>query len=245
MSLEETRDALRTALRKNQVITLFCSCEVSYSGRSEAELGRGERLIVIKQDNTVLVHQPADSTPVNYMKSGSSIDVSDDDLTLRSRNIDDKDFLEITVYEVLSFGAEKLQDGRSLQLVGTEEDMSDMIRENPGVVGDWFKPVSREEHTAYGFIDVFGHDDEGRYVIVECKRYTAGVSAVQQLRRYVEKVQRSKGVGEEKLRGVIAAPDIASNAADMLHDWSFEHVRVEPPNRERRFKEKQQSLDSF
>ncbi len=247
MDVDDALQALDDALHRNEVITLFCSCTISYSGRAESELGEGERVILIKQDNTVLVHQPTDSTPVNYMKDGSSIELSlkDKTLVLESRNLADKDYLQVTISEVLSLSTAKLQDGRSLQLVGTEEDMSDMIRENPEEIGAWFTPVSREEHTSYGFMDVFGYDDDGRFVIVECKRYTAGVSAVQQLRRYVEKVQRLKGVGDEKTRGVIAAPDVASNAKDMLQDWSYEHVRVEPPNRQERFREKQQSLADF
>jgi RecB family endonuclease NucS len=247
VELEDALQELDEALRRNEVITVFCSCTISYSGRAESELGEGERVIVIKQDNTVLVHQPTDSTPVNYMKDGSSIELSHDEdrLVLESRNLADKDYLQVEISDVVSLSAAKLQDGRSLQLVGTEEDMSDMIRDNPDEIGSWFTPVSREEHTAYGFMDVFGYDDEGRFVIVECKRYTAGVSAVQQLRRYVEKVQALKGVGDAKTRGVIAAPDVASNAKDMLQDWSYEHARVEPPNRQERFREKQQSLSDF
>lgn len=240
-------DRIVDGLRRNEVLTIYASCSISYSGRAEATLGEGERVILIKQDNSVLIHQPRDSTPVNYMKDGSSIDVSleDDMIVLESRNMADKDFLEISLSSVISVASEKLQDGRSLELVGTEEDMSDMIRENPGEIGDWFTPVSREEHTSYGFMDVFGYDAEGRFVVVECKRYTAGVSAVQQLRRYVEKVQDLKGVDVSQIRGVLAAPDIASNAEDMLADWSYEYVRVEAPNRQQRFKEKQQSLDDF
>lgn len=244
---DETVEAVREALRRNEVLTLYCSCSITYSGRAEARLGEGERVVLVKQDNSVLIHQPVDSTPVNYMKDGSSIDVSvdDDALVLESRNLADKDFLEVEVSEVFNVVSHRLQDGRSLEIVGTEEDMSDMLREEPERIGSWFTPMSREEHTSYGFMDVFGYDDAGRFVVVECKRYTAGVAAVQQLRRYVEKVQRLKGVGDEKTRGVIAAPSIADNAKDMLSDWSYEFVAVEPPNREERFKEKQQSLEDF
>ena len=245
--MDEYYDEIVGALRQNEVLTIYASCSISYSGRAEANLGEGERVILIKQDNSVLIHQPTDSTPVNYMKDGSSIDVSydDDAIVVKSRKLADKDFLEITISSVLGVTSAKLQDGRSLELVGTEEDMSDMIRDDPSVIGSWFTPISREEHTSYGFIDVFGYDDEDRFVVIECKRYTAGVAAVQQLRRYVEKVQRLKGVDDDRIRGVMAAPDIASNAANMLQDWSYEYIRVEPPNRERRFKEKQQSLDDF
>lgn len=247
MDMRSACEEIQSGLKQNAVVTVFCRCSVSYSGRAESELGEGDRLLIVKQDNALLVHQPEGSTPINYMKDGSKVDavVRDGSLVLESQNLSDKDFLEVTCEEVYSVSSRRLVDGAELRLVGTEEDMSDMIREEPGVIGEWFNPVSREEHTSYGFIDVFGHDKEGNFVVVECKRYTAGVSAVQQLRRYVEKVASLKGVGPERVRGVLAAPSVAKNALDMAENWGYEYRRVEPPRRQERFKKGQKSLSDF
>jgi len=126
---------------------------------------------------------------------------------------------------------------------GTEEDMSRMLYENPELVEKGFKPVSQEEQTAYGFIDVFGYDANGTLVVVECKRYCADLSAVTQLRRYVEKVKESKGI--DTVRGILAAPKITDNAKKMLEDWGFKFISVNPPKYLEEFGKKQSKLDFF
>ena len=98
-------------------------------------------------------------------------------------------------------------------------------------------------HTKFGFIDVFGHDGKGNLVVVECKRYTASLACVTQLRRYVEKIQELKGT--EQVQGVMASPDISANALAMLEQWGFTHVAVQPPKRLERFNKDQKSLLSF
>jgi RecB family endonuclease NucS len=235
------------ALSANKTLCLFCKCIVSYSGRAESELEEGERLIIIKSDNSLFVHQPEGNTPINYMKAGSSIELSYSDgaFLLRSENKKLKESLDVFISDIYDFSAHKLEDGRKLSLVGNERDMSDMIKANPRIISKDFVPLSREEHTKFGFIDVFGHDGKGNLVIIECKRYSAGVSAVQQLRRYVEKITELKGVDKSKVKGVLAAPDIAKNAEEMLNKWGFSFVRVEPPRRHEKAKKNQRQLGDF
>ena len=136
-----------------------------------------------------------------------------------------------------------MEDGQKVHTKGTEEDMSDMIYANPHVIEDGFKPVSQEEQTRYGFIDVLGVDKQGVLTIVECKRYCAELSAVTQLRRYVEKVMVSKGI--TKVRGILAAPKITENAKKMLEDWGFEFKSINPPKYFEEFDKKQARLDAF
>ncbi len=238
---------IQNALSSNKTITIFCNCSVLYSGRAESELEEGDRLIIIKSDNTLLVHQPEGNTPINYMKTGSAIDIVDlgHGLLLKCQNQKLKETLEIFIDDIYGIHSYKLDDGKKLQLVGNERDMSDMLKDNPKMVAKDFVPLSREEHTKFGFIDVFGHDGKGNLVIVECKRYSAGLSAVQQLRRYVEKIIELKGVDKSKVRGIIAAPDIAKNAEEMLQKWGFSFVKVDPPKRHEKAKKMQKQLGDF
>ena len=121
--------------------------------------------------------------------------------------------------------------------------MSNMLYANPELIEDGFKPVSREEQTKYGFIDVFGTDKNGVLTIVECKRYCADLSAVTQLRRYVEKMMVSKGI--TKVRGILAAPKITENAEKMLEDWGFSFKSIKPPKYLEEFDKRQAKLDKF
>ncbi len=251
MDLSVFRAEFSKAVNAGETLSFFCECSIIYSGRAEAELREGGRLVIIKADKSIIVHQPEGSNPVNYMKPDSSLELVEaggrerKGLLLKSYNQKYKDYLDVFITRVFSFHSAKLEDGRKLVLVGSERDMSDMIKENPGLISKDFAPLSREEHTKFGFIDVFGHDKNGNLVIVECKRYTAGFSAVQQLRRYVEKIVELKGVDKKNVKGVVAAPDIAKNAEAMLKQWGFSFKRVNPPKRLEKFNKDQKSLGDY
>ncbi|EFK97912.1 conserved hypothetical protein [sediment metagenome] len=233
------------ALKNNEMIVFSAECEISYNGRAEAFLPLGERLIIIKSDKTLLVHQPEGNNPVNYMKPGTthSIIKNEEGVFLKSQNLPLKEFLDIKLSKIHFVNSHPMQDGKKLQLVGSERDMAEMIYKNPEMLEIGFKPVSMEEQTKYGFIDVMGTDKQGNLVIVECKRYSADLSAVQQLRRYVEKIQQSKGI--QKVRGILAAPKITGNAEHMLKDWGFKFVSVSPPKYFEKYDSDQKTLGSF
>lgn len=244
MEIKEFKDKFEQALSKNEPIVFFCNCEIKYSGRAEAFLARGDRIIIVKGDNTVLVHQPEGSSPVNYMKPNSKLELvkHKKHLILKCQNLDYKDYLDIEIFRVYNFMNHKLEDGLKLELAGNEKDMSDMIKAKPELISNDFKPLSREEHTKFGFIDVFGHDKKGNMVIVECKRYTASLQCVTQLRRYVEKISELKGVSISKVKGIMASPSISPNAKEMLEKWKFKWVQVNPPKRLERYSKDQKSL---
>lgn len=52
---------------------LQLDCEVFYKGRGQSYLERGDRLIIIKDDNSVSVHQDSKISPLNYMREFSDI----------------------------------------------------------------------------------------------------------------------------------------------------------------------------
>ncbi len=244
MQLTDFKVEFEDALSKNESIVFFCNCEIRYSGRAEAFLARGDRMITVKSDNTVLVHQPDGSNPVNYMKPNSKLELEkiENHLILKTRNLDYKDYLDIEIFRVYNFMSRKLEDGLKLELAGNERDMSDMIKASPELISRDFRPLSREEHTKFGFIDVFGHDNKGNLVVVECKRYTASLQCVTQLRRYVEKIKELKGLKASQVKGILASPKISPNALEMLKKWKFKWVQVHPPKRLERFNHSQKNL---
>ena len=245
MRLSDYAILLTDAIARNETIVLAGTCSIRYSGRAESYLGPGDRIILIKRDKSILVHQPTGNAPINYMKPDAShtATLEGNTLVLRSKNLALKEFLDITIERVHFYNSQKLEDSQTIIVAGTEEDMSNMLYNNPELVEAGFKPVSREEQTKYGFIDVFGADKNGVLTIVECKRYCADLSAVTQLRRYVEKMMVSKGVA--KIRGILAAPKITENAKKMLEDWGFEFKSIKPPKYLEEFDKKQAKLDFF
>jgi endonuclease len=219
--------ALNDAFQNKKPVIIVCSCSVHYSGRAESYLAEGDRIIIVKSDGTLLVHQPNGSNPVNYMKNASvHINFHDGKHVLTSQA--EKEFLDITITKLHSANIFELEDNASIELVGSERDMSQMIFNNPALIEPGFKPLSTEEHTKYGFIDVFGYDKSNTLVVIECKRYTADLKAVDQLERYVRKIKQLKGLAH--VRGIIASPKISPNALHMLQDHKFEWRSISPPN---------------
>ncbi len=237
--------SFNSAVQNGKSVILACRCSVSYSGRAESFLADGDRIIIIKSDKTLLVHQPQGSNPINYMKEGSSHKLlrKGEGFVLKSSNLPLKEYLQVDISRVHSLQVLDLSDSEQIQLVGSERDMSDMIYANPSLISPDFKPLSREEHTKYGFIDVFGYDKDNNLVVIECKRYSADFTAVDQLLRYMKKIRQLKGV--EKVKGIIAAPKISPNALKMLHDHGCEFRSVNPPKYLEKYDRQQQKLGSF
>lgn len=233
------------ALKRNETIILFCNCKIRYSGRAESFLDWGDRVIMIKSDNALLVHQPTGNAPINYMKPGTThiMRLANDQLGLTSQNLAMKERMDITIQHVHHYNSHKLEDGATIAIQGTEADMSNMIYDNPEMIEEGFKPVNQEEQTKYGFIDVLGVDKNGTLTVVECKRYRAELSAVTQLRRYVEKLMVSKGIST--IRGILAAPKITTNAKQMLEDWGYTFKEIHPPKYLEDYNKHQASLEDF
>ncbi|MBI1970896.1 endonuclease NucS [Candidatus Woesearchaeota archaeon] len=236
---------MAAALQRRETIVVGADCEVMYSGRAETLLPPGERLIMIKEDGTLLVHQPHGSAPINYMKESSShrFVVENDNLYIKSQNQVLHEYLDILLAKVHFFHSAKLSDGQKLQLTGNEKDMANMIAANPAIVEEGLKLVGQEEQTKYGFIDVLCYDAQGLLVVIECKRYKADFQAVSQLRRYVERLKGMKGLA--RVRGILAAPAITTNAAKMLHDFGFSFAIVQAPKYKERLRKSQKSLGEF
>ncbi len=245
MTLSQYPAQVEEAVSKGQTVVLLAKCEIWYSGRAESYLPLGDRIILVKEDSAVIVHQPNGNNPINYMKPGTKVSMNFDDgkLFMNCRNLINKEFLDLRIDSIYSFSTRKLMDGQDIQIEGTEKDMAEMMYNKPELVEKGFRPLSREEHTKYGFIDLFGLDREGKLVVVECKRYRADLPAVSQLRRYVEKIEESKGITH--VRGILAAPKITENALKMLQDWGFEFVSINPPRYLEKYDRDQKSLAHF
>lgn len=245
LGFEEYCGLFNDAVQRKETVVMSCTCTVRYSGRAESFLKEGDRLVIVKNDGALLVHQPTGNNAINYMKPGSNqtMTLTENGAIIKSVNMAQKENITIELTKIHFFNSHKLEDGHSIIVSGTEADMSNMLMEKPELIEDGFTPVSREEQTQYGFIDVLGVDNEGVLTVVECKRDKADLSAVTQLRRYVEKIMISKGISD--VRGIIAAPKITENAKSMLENWGYSFVSVNPPKYLEEFHKKQKRLDHF
>ena len=236
MSFDENAAAIEAAIGKGQVVIITGTCTVAYDGRVTSFLDSGERMIFIKQDRSVVVHKPSGVMPVNYMKERSEIEIApaSDRLALTVRSIKKKESMHVEFTRIAHLHCQSMSDGRSIEVFGTERDMSDMIMENPSLIDPGFVPPTREEHTALGFIDVLGHDRKGNLVVVECKKLQAEYTAVMQLKRYIDRLAEARGADLSRIRGVLAAPTISPAAERYAKSLGYEYRKVNPPERNTR-----------
>ena len=57
---------MRGTRSKDNVLIVVGWCSVEYVGRARSTLGWGERIVVVKSDGSVLVHQRVGREPVNW-----------------------------------------------------------------------------------------------------------------------------------------------------------------------------------
>ena len=209
------------------LLMLIGDCMVDYRGRARSILDWGERVVMIKQDGTLLVHRPVMREPVNWQSTGSKTDfsVKDEQLILRSRHTNPPEKMKITLRSLKLIVVSSLCDNANLAITGMEADVVNQIISDPGVIEEGLRISKREKHVKSGMIDLFGYDKDHVPVIIEVKRSLASISAVQQLRMYVNDVKRD--VKKANVRGILCAPRVPDMVKKLLSDYDLEWKEVE------------------
>ena len=98
------------------LLLLVGNCMVDYRGRARSLLVWGERVVMIKQDGTVLVHRPVMREPVNWQPTGSKTDfsVKDEQLILRSRHTNPPEKMKIIFLSLKMVVVSSLSDNANL-----------------------------------------------------------------------------------------------------------------------------------
>jgi RecB family endonuclease NucS len=198
-------------------------CTVKYVGRARSMLSRGTRLVILKPDGTLLVHTAAGAKPVNWQPPGASMAaaIHDGRVVVTARRAKPEEMVEITFEAIDLLLATPLADPAALALVGTEDDLQALLFARPELVEPGFVPSRRERDSRRGFYDLDGRDVQGRRLIVEVKRVTAGVAEAQQLWRYVQEQRGAAGTADT-VRGILIAPKVAAKARTLLAAQALE-----------------------
>ena len=251
-NFEDANNLINEALRKRATIIIYVCCRVEYEGRALSELDWGERIIMIKPDGAFLIHQEKKVDPVNWQppKSKTKSYIQDGVLFLESRRRTPKELLTVEVKKIQFITYANIEDFEELEQAGYEKDMSDMIMEKPHLIEEGFTPTTREYSVEHGFIDILGKDSDNNLMVLELKARKAGLSAVKQLRRYLQDLENTENdylkeveVEKKKIRGLLVAPSIMNDALELLEEEGIEFVEVEPPRELKR--DKKVTLDFF
>src|SRR5436305_5863378 len=148
---------------------LVARCEVRYSGRLSAVLPEAVRLLILKADGCVLVHDAASGfKPRNGMTAPTVVTDEGDRLVVRKAKADD--VLEIRLAEVLSDVVHDMGESAALQKDGVERDLQLELAAAPAALGEELTLVKREWPTEVGPVDLMCKDEAGEWVAVEIKR---------------------------------------------------------------------------
>ncbi len=207
---------------------IVARCQVRYSGRLDALLPEALRLIMVKADGSVLVHADAGGyKPLNWMTPPTVIEESPERIVVRKRAATSPDRLEISISSILSDSDHDMgSPGEDCALTkdGVEAHLQELLADQPQWCGEGLRLVRREWPTDIGPVDLMCRDCDEQWVAVEVKR-VAGIDAVEQLARYLERIRRDPAFGS--CRGVLAAQAIKAQARVLAGARGIECVEVD------------------
>jgi RecB family endonuclease NucS len=202
---------------------IVARCEVVYSGRVSAVLPEAVRLLILKADGSVLVHDDAGGyKPLNWMTAPTFVADEGERLVVTKPKSDDA--LEIRLLEVLSDVEHDMGESAALQKDGVERDLQEALAAGPESLGEPLTLVKREWATEIGPVDLMCKDGDGEWVAVEVKR-VGTIEAVEQLTRYLDFIRRDPA--KAGCRGILVAERLKPQAVALAESRGMRAVAVE------------------
>lgn len=226
-TLQDAAQHIKQAVSERKTVIVVGNCWVDYKGRASSKLEAGERIVIVKEDGSVLVHRPFGYEPVNWQPSGCMFQtrLKDGVLQVRAFRKKPSESVKISFDCVNLLTIMRLVDRGEFSLHASESDMQKAILFDPTLVEDGFKPISYEKKVDPGFVDVYGVDKDGKLLVVELKRVTACKNAALQLAKYIDFI---KTVTNRELRGMLVAPRLAKGVQTLLTSLGLEFKSLEP-----------------
>lgn len=204
---------------------VIATCSVDYSGRLNAHLPLATRLLILKNDGSLLIHSDGGSyKPLNWMSPPCFLDerVPDDDQVAEGvsavwqvTHAKTSDMLVVSIHEIHGELEHDLGEDPGLIKDGVEAHLQRLLADNIEELGPGFTLIQREFMTAIGPVDILARDKNGKAVAVEIKR-RGEIDGVEQLSRYLDLLNRDPHLAP--VSGVFAAQEIKPQARTLAED---------------------------
>jgi RecB family endonuclease NucS len=213
---------------------VIARCSVDYVGRLTAHLPVATRLVMLKNDGSVLVHSDGGSyKPLNWMtppctrtESAPSAEQAQSGVqqvwTVQHAKSDDR--LVVALYDIAHDHTHDLGIDPGLVKDGVEAHLQALIAEQIDLLGPGHTLVRREYPTPIGPVDILARDAGGATVAVEIKR-RGDIDGVEQLTRYLELLNRDPML--RPVAGVFAAQEIKPQARVLATDRGIACLTVD------------------
>ena len=204
-------------------ILIVGTCDSIFDGRIKSTLPKGERILLIKKDSSILLHNATGMRPVQWQKQKAgkvSFKISSEGLLVMEsyRPKTDESFF-IRFHDV--FFASVLKIIETLEgayVIGDEKDFVDALIARPDLIEQGLKVKEREKEIPFGLIDIFAEDKSGHEIVIEVKKQAATLADAQQLHRYIEHFQNQG----KKFRGILVATHLPEKARVYLETYNLE-----------------------
>jgi RecB family endonuclease NucS len=228
-SVPEAVEVLEKAFRARNFVLVAGDCRVDYEGRASSVLEWGERVAIVKQDGSVLVHRPVGYEPVNWQPPKCLVKAHAEDsghLVVSASRSQPREKVSIEFREIFFAVTGTMMDTGEFALHVTEEQMKQAILIAPDLVEQGLKPLQEEKSLGEaGFTDIIAEDHHGHLVFIEIKRHLATKDTVKQLQRYLDTLRKRV---PRRIRGIVVAPELSKTAQPLLGSLKLEFVRLAP-----------------
>jgi len=209
-----------------KMIVIFGFCNAIFDGRIKSYLPGGDRLLIVKKDESLILHGSKGVKPLNWQKGGAGkihYTTKGDSLVISTFRPKTHETLEIVFSRVYQATTYDDHDSATLDIYGSESDLSNYLFSHPEIIGKDFQPTTREYETPYGFIDLRGVDNRGNIIIVEVKKRSATPADAHQLKRYVDYFRDVENV---QVSGILVATSFSERVMTLLNTYHLKAVAV-------------------
>ena len=206
---------------------IVARCTASYTGRLSTNLPEGVRLLMIKEDGTLMIWSDGGGSsvkPLNWMTPPTVLELTDGLVVVRKRAGRSEDRLEIRLLDVLSDVTHDMGEAAGLEKDGVERDLQLLLADDPMRVEPGLRLVKREWPTDVGPVDLMCRGEDDGWVAVEIKR-VGTIDAVEQLSRYLACIRADPSRAD--CRGILAAQQLKPQAVALAEQRGIGTARVD------------------
>jgi RecB family endonuclease NucS len=224
-NLSLLKEQLNMYLRKKMIV-LAGYCSALFDGRIKSSLEESNRILIIKKDETILLHDSLGVKPVQWQKPGAgriNFVVTDSNLlkmeTYRPKT--DESFF-ITFSKIYHSGVFDAEGTDTALIIGHEKDLINYLVQHPELIENELRIIECEKSTEVGSIDIFAIDPDNNFIVIEVKKQAATPVDVHQLKRYVDHFLE-KG---QKVRGILVANNFPKNIVNYLNRYDLKACTI-------------------
>jgi len=198
--------------------TAIIQGSIEYDGRAKSRTKSGVYLVIVKPDLSVQIHSNTKNKPINYINAKKA-HLSQEQWVFSSKD----ESIKVNVEKTISKLSLALLTGVEKKVTKTEQDLVDKLVStiNEHISGKLH--IETEYPTVVGPIDVVCIDEDAKVLhVIEAKRRKPSISAVYQLKRYLDHIH----IDDYTKVGYLAAPEFSDKHINIIAEMGFRRLLV-------------------